>query len=845
MASMTDSVVITDAEGNFVQFNDAFTAFYRFASRAECAKNFSEIAQLFDVYTVDGEPAPQSAWALPRALRGESATAAEYMFRRKDTGQSWFGSLSFSPIRDEAGAILGAVVSAHDVTEAKRAEGLLKTTLERFYTILSNLNSSVLLVADDGRVEFANQAYCDRFGLAESPAELAGLDAETMIARIKSAYREPETAVARIAQLLKQGEAVLGEELPTRDGGTCIRDFIPLRVEGKSYGRLWVHTDITQLKRTEARLRRFYEAAVFGVLYWKIDGGVVDANDKFLEMTGYTREDMRAGIMDWSAMTPPEYRELDEAARREVSATGIHLPYEKEFLRKDGTRIWVLISAAAWEDDRSEGVSFALDITDRKQAETELAEARFVAELSATQLMTIFDNVEERLYVCDRAGNVIVANDVSRATYSADRQAPAPSVPEMHDQVEVFDLGGRRLAPYEWPIERILRGERVRSTEIRVRFRGTGLERILSCNGSPIFDQDGGILMAVMTSSDITERNKAENALIESEKRYRSLFDSMTEGFCVVEMFFDAEGRAEDYRIVEANAAFERQTGLHGALGKRMSEIEPRLARSWCEIYGKVAATGEAAHFIEESKALNRYFDVNAYRVGEPEERRVAVLFSDFSDFMRAQEVLKKSEAQFRTLADAIPQLCWTANADGWLNWYNRRWYEYTGTTPEQMEGWGWQSVHDAEALPHVLEVWRTSIATGSPFEMVFPLRGADGVFRPFLTRATPVKDEDGRVVRWFGTNTDISDQKQIEAELRRSEERLNVALEVAGLGEWERDLKTGAAFRSQRHAHIFGYTSTEGDWNFEKFLSHILPEDRARVTEWYRSSLRGGILGL
>ncbi len=113
----------------------------------------------------------------------------------------------------------------------------------------------------------------------------------------------------------------------------------------------------------------------------------------------------------------------------------------------------------------------------------------------------------------------------------------------------------------------------------------------------------------------------------------------------------------------------------------------------------------------------------------------------------QAEEALRESEEQFRTLAESISNLAWWANGDGYITWYNRRWYEYTGTTPEQMEGWGWQSVHDPEALPRVLEQWRTSIATGEPFDMTFPLRGADGVFRPFLTRVQPLKDSAGRVV--------------------------------------------------------------------------------------------------
>src|SRR5215213_2565502 len=132
------------------------------------------------------------------------------------------------------------------------------------------------------------------------------------------------------------------------------------------------------------------------------------------------------------------------------------------------------------------------------------------------------------------------------------------------------------------------------------------------------------------------------------------------------------------------------------------------------------------------------------------------------ASLLRATSAVKPSSADFISLAENLPQLAWMADASGWVFWYNRRWYEYTGTTPAEMEGWGWQSVHDPAVLPTVLERWKGAIATGEPFEMVFPLKGADGVFRPFLTRVQPLKDEQGRITRWFGTNTDISEQHRI-----------------------------------------------------------------------------------
>ncbi len=128
---------------------------------------------------------------------------------------------------------------------------------------------------------------------------------------------------------------------------------------------------------------------------------------------------------------------------------------------------------------------------------------------------------------------------------------------------------------------------------------------------------------------------------------------------------------------------------------------------------------------------------------------------------MPESRALKREvDEQFYTLANLMPTLCWMAAADGWIFWYNSRWYEYTGTTPAQMEGWGWQTVHDPAVLPSVLQAWSASIETGQPFEMTFPLKSAAGTYRPFLTRVTPVRDANGQIVRWLGVNTDIGDER-------------------------------------------------------------------------------------
>ncbi len=144
----------------------------------------------------------------------------------------------------------------------------------------------------------------------------------------------------------------------------------------------------------------------------------------------------------------------------------------------------------------------------------------------------------------------------------------------------------------------------------------------------------------------------------------------------------------------------------------------------------------------------------------------------------RAEAALRESETRFRTLANTIPQLAWIANTDGSRSWYNQRWYDYTGMTPEEVLGWGWQKLHDAEMLPKVIRKWTDAVAAGEAFDMEFPLQGADGSYRIFLTRAEPLRDTEGRIVQWFGTNTDVNEQRLEEKVRRETEKQLQVVME-------------------------------------------------------------------
>jgi PAS domain S-box-containing protein len=343
---------------------------------------------------------------------------------------------------------------------------------------------------------------------------------------------------------------------------------------------------------------------------------------------------------------------------------------------------------------------------------------------------------------------------------------------------------------------------------------------------------------AAQMRNEIVERQRAEEALRHIEARSASVLEAAQLGAWDLDLVTKTAWRSLQHDKVfgyrELLPKWTYEMFLEHVLPEDRDEVDRKFQQAiaggtdWqfeCRIRradGVVRwlwAQGRA-HCNEEGKAV-----------------RMSGIMQDITHRKSVEEALRESEEQFRTLANAIPQLCWMANANGWIFWYNQRWYAYTGATPDQMEGWGWQSVHDPGELPGVLERWQASIATGEPFEMVFPLRGADGIFRPFLTRTVPVRDHEGKVVRWFGTNTDVSQQRQAEEALSRSERLYRAIGESIDFGIWVCAPDGRNTYVSESFLKLVGLTREQcSDFGWGDVLH---PDDAERTIEAWKTCVR------
>ena len=281
---------------------------------------------------------------------------------------------------------------------------------------------------------------------------------------------------------------------------------------------------------------------------------------------------------------------------------------------------------------------------------------------------------------------------------------------------------------------------------------------------------DADATAAAIVTNDLRQ---ARRALADSAERYRTLFDSIDEGFCIIEFFDGPHGPLSDYIHIEANPAYALHAGIPNVVGQKLREMVGQEADDWVGRYGGVLRSGQPIRFERELEATGRYLELAAFRIEPPSRKQVAVLFQDITARRRAEKALRESEEQFRALSQAMPNHVWAARADGYLYWFNQQVYAYTGIAPGGLDGFlGNSRIIHPDDLDRAETGWALSLASVAVYEAEFCVRRADGLYRWFLCRAEPVRDQDGTVLRWVGTNTDIDDTRRQQSEIAALLER-------------------------------------------------------------------------
>ncbi|MBI1379538.1 MAG: PAS domain S-box protein [Planctomycetaceae bacterium] len=297
--------------------------------------------------------------------------------------------------------------------------------------------------------------------------------------------------------------------------------------------------------------------------------------------------------------------------------------------------------------------------------------------------------------------------------------------------------------------------------------RGDDEVRWISEVGQVQFDDARRPIRLCGVSHDITDHKRTEERLRTSDARYQHLLASIDQGFSVIEMVYDDQGRAIDYRFLETNAAFERHTGLIDATGRRVRELVPGIEQHWVDIYARVAETGTSERFEQGSLAMARLFRVEAVRVGDPAQGQVALLFSDITERERLNRALQESEARFREMADGLPLIVWVHDAHGAQEFVNTAFCEFFGVAREEMRGGRWQApTHPDDGGAYVAEFLACS-RERRPFHAEVRVRAGDGQWRWLESWARPWFAHDGTFRGHIGTSADITERKTVEQALR------------------------------------------------------------------------------
>ncbi|MDQ3131216.1 MAG: PAS domain S-box protein, partial [Acidobacteriota bacterium] len=765
---------------------------------------------------------------------GERAYVAVPLLRENQ----WVASLwvSDNEPRDWSGAEINLLETVAErawlAVEKLRSEKALRESEERFSKAFNSSPLAVTITSlKTGKLLEVNETFVDLTGYSREEAigqatfelglwERSG-DRETELA---SVIHEGQIRNREFSFQMRNGRKIVGllsAELLELGGEPCALTVIQDITERKQTEEV--------LRESEARFRNMADHAPVMIWVTEADGTCTYLSQSWYEFTGQTPE---TGLgFGWIDSIHPDDQQLAHDIFIAANENREVFNIEYRLRRKDGEYCWAIDSAQPRFGKTGEFLGYigsVFDITERKQAEESVKHQK-------TLLEALTESVLDGIMIVSPEGKMLHFNRQFLDIWNF----PAEVVESQSDESALEWAAHQTTNPAAF-LERV--GNVYGQPDDKVREEVAMKDgRVYERFGAPILSGETR-LGWVWTFRDITERKRAETnfaflaeisqdltGLTSSIDITRAMTGKIGKYFGASNCLFAEVDTAANTAIVDY--CWRRDDNAVDLAGNyQLSELvseefRQSLIADKPIIIKDVATDSRTAENAAKFGLLKIGSFVNTPFVSdgllkfvlgfyrpEPYEWRAdeiellgELMTRVWTRIQRAcaEENLRESEEKFRNLADNISQLAWMTDESGYIFWYNERWFEYTGTTLEEMQGWGWQSVHDPQEVGRVTEKFKQHLASGEIWEDTFPLRSKTGEFRWFLSRALPIRDEQGNIVRWFGTNTDIEEVRQArlqaEAANRLKDEFLaTVSHELrtplnAILG-WSEMLKSGKA---------------------------------------------------
>ena len=775
LESTTDGILVTDGSGTVTMFNQKFVEMWRIPLETmRSAKH----AQLVEVVREKFRNPEQFRAKIEQIYR--SSPPETYDLLELADGRVFE---RFSKIQRIEERNVGRVWSFRDITAHRRTEDELRQQREWFEVTLSSIGDAVITTDTATRVTFLNPIAEEMTGWKS--ADAFGLPLEKIFQIVDE--RTGQSIAHPVTRALTEGTVVgLANHtaLIARDGKqTAIEDSAaPIRnAAGHITGAVMVFHDVSERRQTEEALRQseerfrasFHQAAV-GMAIASSEGRFEQINERFSQILGYQPAELYDRT--FRDITHPEDlpRTLFEM-RRLLAGEIADYSIEKRYVRKDGSIVWSCSTVSLLKNDNAPErfIGAIEDITARKNAE-EALRAR------ERELSLIFNNVSDIIfYLSAEADDRFRFLSVNQAFLDATGLSESRVTGKLVEEVIPQPSYSLALENYK----KAIREKKTSRWEETTDYPSG--RRVGAVSVTPIFDSRGKCINLIGTVHDLTERKRSEEVRVRLAAVVESSDDAIV-------------SKTLEGIITSWNKGAQRMFGYspEEIIGQPVTVlIPPDYRDEEPEILRKLKRGERIEHYEtvrmrKDGTLLNVSIAVSPIKDGAGKTIGASKIARDITEQKAAEERLRKSEARFRQLADAMPQIVWTATPDGRFDYLSRRWHELTEAPPAVDRSAIWNAALHPNDAPRFLNAWQQAVATGEPFQAEYRLKtGADG-YRWHLGRALAVRNDAGEILRWYGSSTEIHEQK-LTAEALREEYAITEHLhEVAKALATELDLE-------------------------------------------------------